>query len=123
MDSEDNVSYKLADYDPNTYQRREIGGIWSWDAITAWNGGSTKLTLQGITTGRSSGTVEKTYPNTRNYAISASSANGDSGGPHYRRRSDTSDDLLIAGVHSGSNSAGAVATAMEKVENYFSLTV
>lgn len=123
LDSEDSVTYNIANYDDDTYLRRDIGGIWSWDAISAWNGKSTEITLQGKTTGRSSGPVNKLYPDTKNYAIQANSDGGDSGGPHYRRRCDTCDDLLIAGIHSGSNAYGAVATAMEEIESRFSLSV
>lgn len=123
IDTEDDVIYRIANWDANTYLRRHIGGIWSWDAISAWKGTSTQVTLQGTTTGRSSGKVTKLYPSSKNYAISASSAGGDSGGPHYRRRCDTCDDLLISGVHNGSNLYGAVGTAMEEVENQFNVIV
>lgn len=125
MNSSTTVTYKIAQDEQDSYLRRDIGGILSWDAITAWEGGSTEINYQGRTTGRSSGSVNKTYSSTKNFALIGGNGveGGDSGGPMYRRQCATCDELLIAGVINGSNADGTVGTAMEAIENEFGIVV
>ncbi len=119
--SQASVEYKLAASGSDSYQDSPVMGAWAYDQIVAWEGETEEITLQGSSSGRSSGAVNKVYPKSGNYAITVESEEGDSGGPHYREDSDG--NLLIAGIHNGVNDSGAVATAMDDIETRFNITV
>jgi hypothetical protein len=105
-------------YDPNmTMQNRIVGESWgngsivghaTKDALQIYMSGDTPVYKMGVSTGRQSGTIDRIDASYTNYCptingdgikTTATSATGDSGGPHYVTTK--LDGVLITSIHVG----------------------
>lgn len=109
-----------------------VDGIVTWDSIKFHQDDPDyELYVQGRSSGRHQGSIEQTWIGSQNhqkaFSVDASkSAKGDSGGPHFRKVTDSygNEWTYMAGVTVGNTSNDNVgATAVEAVEDYFDVFV
>lgn len=129
-DSEDLYTYDVAK-DGGGTEEWPIDGIVTWDHIKNKQPDNWGLTLQGWSSGRNSGDVYDTYSgdqtHEKTFSTRVDSLGGDSGGPHYKKTTDSSgnDWVYIAGIHGWGTEGvkNAEATAMEAVEGKLNVDV
>lgn len=127
-----NITGKDAEFDMASdgqdYMGWELKGTSSVDRLKE-KMGSLDVTVQGITTGRQTGSIHSLDNNDYQVRLSnVSTDGGDSGGPYFELGPDElgNDEVLAVGIHSGSNRyspADTFGSIFKRVEDYFGIAV
>lgn len=117
------ANWKLVD-DYGGYKSTPIVGVIGRDELVDNQNSSYKISKQGATLGTDSGYLQDV--STNGFVTDAPRAGGDSGGPHFKKKTYPSygiEEYYIVGIHHGGTDNVAVGTIMEQIESEYGLTV